>query len=824
MVMPMRVGRMFAALGAVNEALLRTPSEAVLFKQVCDAAVSGGQFLGAVALLAQPGEDLRIIAGAESNKAASYGWTRPAAQQPELAHELAAAVHRAAQPIVINGCVDEPHFALLHEAAKCLGVRSAGAVPIKKDGACIGVLVFYLDQPAAFDPEIVVLMERMAENVSFALHAFERENLHRLAEHARERLSRMFAALSATNEALMRARTRSDLCQRVCDAAVMGGNFTSAAIGFADLENQALRFSAVAGPAREQLKDLRLSLDASRPEGQSLGAITFRTKRPCISNNSLTDDRLSNFRDLLQDSQTRSVAIWPLFKNGDAIGLLSFASSELGAFTPDLVDLFQRLADNVSFALENFDRIDEKMRADKQIAYLATHDGLTGLANRAMFSQMLSGSIEMARRHDRPFAVLFIDLDRFKIINDTLGHTDGDAVLVEIGSRLRDCVRASDMVARLGGDEFVVLAQEISDRPEVMAVAQKILSAIIKPLVLCGRECRVTASIGVAMFPADGGDEQTLTKNADMAMYLVKDEGKNNIRFFSPDMKSQSVELLMLETSLRHAIERNELVLHYQPKRALATGQITGVEALLRWAHPDLGMLPPNQFIPIAEETGLIVQIGRWVLTTACRQNMAWQQAGLPTMSMAVNLSPRQFTHEHLLDDIDGALAESGMPAELLELEITESMVMQNVDRAVQVLGAIKSRGVRLAIDDFGTGYSSMSSIKQFPVDTLKIDRSFIRDLARNSDDRAIADAIIGLGKALGLTIVAEGVETLEQETFLREHACDQMQGFLFSKAVPPEELAALLQFPPLASPPLQPKLYVHRPRVRGLPTVGSDS
>jgi len=322
--------------------------------------------------------------------------------------------------------------------------------------------------------------------------------------------------------------------------------------------------------------------------------------------------------------------------------------------------------------------------------------------------------------------------------------------------------------------------------------------------LLAGQECRVTASIGGAIFPSDGSDEQTLTKNADMAMYRVKNEGKNGVRFFSPDMQSQSIERLMLETSLSHALERNEFILHYQPKRDLRTGHITGVEALLRWAHPDLGLLQPSQFISLTEETGLIVPIGRWVLQTACMQNMAWQREGLLPLSMAVNLSPRQFADENLLEIIDEALAESGMPPQLLELEITESLVMQNVDQAIAVLAAIKKRGVRLAMDDFGTGYSSMSSIKQFPVDTLKIDRSFIRDLPRDSDDKAIANAIISLGKALGLTIVAEGVETSEQETFLRDHACHEMQGFLFSKPVTADELHDLLRLAADA-PPLQP-------------------
>jgi diguanylate cyclase (GGDEF)-like protein len=808
MVMAKRLGLAFAALGATNEAMLRAPSEKVLFQRVCDASVSDGPFSWVLVLLAEPDGELRVVASAGDSGDGVRARTPPVDRRSESSPGPAAMAFRTGRPAVANDCFSDEWFEQRHGAEGRINVSSA-ALPIKKDGSSIGALVFYFDQPDAFDPEIIGLLERMAENLSFALDNFERERQHRSAERARERLSRMFAALSATNEAIMRANTRSELCQLVCDAAVLGGNFTSTAIGFAEPEIQILRFSAAAGSAEAQVRDLRLALDASLPEGQTLGAISFRTKLPCISNDCLTDERLSDFHGELGDSGTRSVAAWPLLKNGDAIGLLSVSSSELGAFTPELVDLFQRLADNVSFALENFDRIDEKKRADERITHLATHDGLTGLANRAMFSHLLGRSIEMSSRYDRKFALLFIDLDKFKTINDTLGHADGDALLVEMGKRIRESVRASDIVARLGGDEFVVIVQEIAAIDEVAVIGQTVLSAIMKPLLLRGQECHVTASIGVAMFPADGADEQTLSKNADMAMYRVKEEGKNGLQFFSPAMRSQSMARLMLETGLRHAIERNEFVLHYQPKRDLAAGHISGVEALLRWAHPDLGILPPNQFIPLAEETGLIVPIGRWVLKAACNQNMAWQRDGLPSMSMAVNLSPRQFTHEHLLNDIDEALEESGMPAGLLELEITESMVMENVERAVEVLRAIKSRGIRLAMDDFGTGYSSMSSIKKFPIDTLKIDRSFVRDLARNSDDKAIANAIINLGKALGLTIVAEGVETIEQETFLREHACDQMQGFLFSNALPPGELRALLELPTFASPPLQPKVRI---------------
>jgi diguanylate cyclase (GGDEF)-like protein len=401
--------------------------------------------------------------------------------------------------------------------------------------------------------------------------------------------------------------------------------------------------------------------------------------------------------------------------------------------------------------------------------------------------------------------LLFVDLDRFKVINDSLGHAAGDTLLVEVSNRLKDCVRDSDLVARFGGDEFVIVLNGISDREQVAVVARKILNALLPPIVLAGHECRTTGSIGIAVFPENGSDVQTLTKNADMAMYLAKEEGKNNFCFFSAEIRSQSIERLKLEADLRHALELNQFTLHYQPKLEVATGRISGVEALLRWTHPRFGNLPPTEFIPLAEETGLIIPIGRWVLKTASAQNMAWQREGLPAISVAVNLSPRQFLDANLLDDIDDVLASTGMPAHLLQLEITESMVMQNVERAIKLLDEIRSRGVRLAIDDFGTGYSSMSLMKKFPIDTIKIDRSFVRDLAESPEDRAIATAIISMGKALGLTVVAEGVETTEQDIFLRGRACDEVQGYLFSKPVQPEMIPPLFRLN-IPSPSLQPQ------------------
>jgi len=493
-----------------------------------------------------------------------------------------------------------------------------------------------------------------------------------------------------------------------------------------------------------------------------------------------------------------------LIKGGKSVGVILFIVSKSSATEQGIIALLTRIGNNVSFALDNFDRVDEKNRADERIKYLATHDDLTNLPNRVLFNQLFEQAIKLARRNRHKCAVLFIDLDRFKVINDSLGHSAGDTLLIEVAKRLRGCVRDSDVVARLGGDEFVIILEKISDRDEVAGIARKILAALMLPTVLAGHECRTTGSVGIALFPDNGTDSVTLTTNADMAMYLAKEEGKNDFRFFSPEIKSQSIERLILESDLRHALELGQLTLHYQPKIEVATGRITGLEALLRWDHPELGQLPPTEFISLAEETGLIIPIGLWVLKTASAQNMAWQRDGLPSISIAVNLSPRQFLDENLLRVIDEVLTSTGMPAHLLQLEITESMVMQNVDRVIKLLDEIQSRGVRLAIDDFGTGYSSMSLIKQFPIDTIKIDRSFVRDLENSSQDRAIAKAIISMGKALGLTVVAEGVETAEQDAFLRGQECDELQGYLFSRPLPAEAIPLLLR-PTISSPSLQP-------------------
>ncbi|MGB5218156.1 MAG: EAL domain-containing protein [Smithella sp.] len=438
--------------------------------------------------------------------------------------------------------------------------------------------------------------------------------------------------------------------------------------------------------------------------------------------------------------------------------------------------------------------ITERKRIEQELNHLATHDALTGLPNRLMFSQLLDHAIHSAQRYKKQLAVLFIDLDRFKTINDSLGHDAGDQLLKEIARRLRQSLRNVDVVGRLGGDEFILLIEDFQEIKQLEIIAHKILSTVIKPMVLLGKECRVTASIGISVFPKDGQEEQLLMKNADIAMYFAKEEGKNNFQFYSENIHAMSSARLAIETNLRYAIERNELYLNYQAQLDFKTDEITGVEALLRWNSKYLGTVTPAQFIPIAEETGMIVPIGRWVLKTACAQNVAWQKQGLPPVSMAVNLSLRQLTDESFLLDIKEILKETGMAPNFLELEITESMVMHNPERLIPILTKIKAMGIRLAIDDFGTGYSSLSQLRNFPIDSIKVDRSFIHNLPQDMDNKAITEAIITMGRSLNLTVVAEGVETKEQENFLRQKVCDEMQGFYFSKPIEPDQFALLLR------------------------------
>ena len=429
---------------------------------------------------------------------------------------------------------------------------------------------------------------------------------------------------------------------------------------------------------------------------------------------------------------------------------------------------------------------------EKELEYRATHDELTGLSNRALLNDRLNQAIGHAQRSGKHVAVIMLDLDRFKIINDNLGHAQGDELLKLVGRRLRDTVRQVDTVARFGGDEFVVLLENIHSPDTAAQVAAKILRALSQPYELAGRSVTLTASLGLSLFPKDGDDAETLIRNADVAMYQSK-RRRGEYTFYTDSMNAHLLELMELENALRQAIDNNEFILHYQPQIDLKTGRICSCEALIRW-HNSRGIIPPGQFSPLAEETGLIVPIGTWVLNEACRQNMAWQAEGLEPMRISVNLSARQFEQNNLTTIVQGALDNSGMPADLLELELTESLVMDDPDMAQIALKELKKLGVHLSLDDFGTGYSSLLYLRNFPFNQLKIDRAFVADITSDAAAAALMSGIISIAHNLNLETVAEGVETQEQLNSLINSECDMVQGFLFSKPLSAEQYAQLLR------------------------------
>ena len=436
----------------------------------------------------------------------------------------------------------------------------------------------------------------------------------------------------------------------------------------------------------------------------------------------------------------------------------------------------------------------ERKRVEQGFSFLVQYDNLTGLANRVLFRERLNRALIRADRNKKLVALMFIDLDRFKNINDTLGHDAGDQLLIEVGKRLINCTREGDTIARLGGDEFTIILEDVRSMNSVAVVARKIIDAMVAPFGIGGHELYITPSIGITMYPLDDTNEHNLLKNADTAMYRAKEQGRNGFQFYTRGMNTRSLDQLELEAKLRRALENDELVVHYQPKFDIGTNTIIGAEALIRWNHPDMGMVSPVKFIPLAEETGLIVPIGEWVLQTACRQNVIWQKQGYPPFRMAVNLSARQFKQSDIAMSIFESIIESDLLPQFLEVEITESMLMDDAEISNITLKEIKEHGVHVAIDDFGTGYSSLSYLKRFHIDTLKIDQSFVRDITEDADDAAIAKTIIALGHNLRLNVIAEGVETKEQLDFLYANGCNEAQGYFFSRPLPADEFTKLLQ------------------------------
>ena len=616
------------------------------------------------------------------------------------------------------------------------------------------------------------------------------------AERKVVRLSNLYAALSRTNAAIMRQTKPDDLFRQVCQIIAELEQIALVEISFIDSDTPWLKAAACAGLSAALAMHSAApyaATDPCLPEGMGPCGMAFRLGNPVVSNDFLNDPDSGPWREWASGLNVRAVAAFPLRRSGAVVGCLTACALERGFFADDITGLLTNLAGEVSFALDLFDRETQREVAAQHIRHMATHDPLTGLPNRTLLLDRLAQAIHGARRKQHYVGILFLDLDHFKTLNDSLGHDVGDQLLRAVTERLRGSIRQEDTLARQGGDEFILVLPDMAEPAFAGRVAEHLLRALRAPFALHHHLMHVNASIGISVCPVDSDDPMTLIRFADSAMYQAKAAGRSDFVFFTSELNIRVSELFSLGNELRQALEREEFILHYQPQIDLATCQVTGMEALIRWRHPGKGLISPSKFIPIAEETGLINPIGEWTLRTACAQARRWQDAGLPAVPIAVNLSAQQWLQPDLEKQVLNALESQDLAPHFLELELTESLLMRDTDKMIETMHRLRARGVQFAVDDFGIGYSSLSYLKRFPVDHLKIDQSFVRDISTDPDDAAIATAIIQMGKSLRLTVIAEGVETSEQLKFLSNHGCDVAQGYYFSSPLPADACAEFL-------------------------------
>jgi diguanylate cyclase (GGDEF)-like protein/PAS domain S-box-containing protein len=636
---------------------------------------------------------------------------------------------------------------------------------------------------------------RDADGRILGLVGISRDITERKANEVKiQRLSRFYAALSHCNEAIVRCTSEDELFQQVCRAAVEFGGLKMAWIGLVNPGSRTVRLADCFGNgADEYLAGIEISVDTASPFGFGPTGTAIRENQPVWCQDFQHDPATAPWHERGARLGFLASASLPLLRNGVTIGAFTLYADEVNAFEEDVRALLVEIAADISYALDNFALETERKQAEERIQWLAHFDVLTGLPNRALFTDRINHAIRLAQRTHTQLAILFLDLDHFKNINDTLGHRIGDQLLIAVAKRLKSAVRDEDTISRQGGDEFILVLPG-TDANGAAHVAEKLLMEVAQSCQIEQHELVVTPSIGITIYPNDGEDFEALSQRADVAMYRAKQEGRNKFCFYTSEMQARSARNLQLENALRRALERDQLQLHYQPQISLENGHVIGVEALLRWQHPELGAISPAEFIPIAEDSGLILPIGEWVLRTAVGQMKAWMDAGLSPMVIAVNLSAVQFRHHNLPELVSQILEELKLPPQHLELELTEGVAMGDPLAAIAVMDDLHERGIRMSIDDFGTGYSSLSYLKRFQVYKLKIDQSLVRDITEDPEDRAIISAIISLASGLGMQTIAEGVETEGQLAFLREKGCNEVQGYHFSRPLPAEQFEAFVR------------------------------
>lgn len=631
------------------------------------------------------------------------------------------------------------------------------------------------------------------QKVIGVLGIYEDITAHKQAEQTQKRLTRALRLLSDCNMALVRAEEEHRLLSDVCRLVVGTGGYRMAWVGFAEQDAaKTVRPVAQSGYELGYLGSVNITW-ADTERGQGPTGTAIRTGVTVANQDCLSNPKMAPWREAASTRGYRSSIALPLVGKKRVLGALTIYSQEPYAFNPEEVTLLEELANDLAYGIETLRTRAEHEAVRDKLEFMVHHDPLTGLPNRLLLRDRFDQATAIAKREQSGVAMLFLDLDNFKQINDSLGPDYGEQLLVRVVKRLHGCIRETDTISRQGGDEFVVLLNNMSDLGAIETVVQNILEAFAEPFKIDGYTVSATFSIGISLFPNDGSEFDILLKRANAALDSAKEAGRNTYRFFTERMNINALETMQLQGQLHNALENQEFLVYYQPQIDTVSGCLVGAEALLRWQHPDMGLIPPDKFIPQAERSGLIIPIGEWVLNEACRQAQAWREtAQLPPMVIAVNLSALQFKRGNIVETVTTALARSGLPASHLELELTESILLHDMAAAMKTLHGLKEIGVNLSIDDFGTGYSSLSYLKRLAVDKLKVDQSFVRDMVEDSDDAAIVRAIIQLGHILQLTVIAEGVENDAQLALLSEYGCEQIQGYLFGHPVPAEEFTRL--------------------------------
>ncbi|MFZ2492617.1 MAG: EAL domain-containing protein, partial [Thermoanaerobaculia bacterium] len=853
-----RLSSIYEALTEINQAIVRGTTRQELFHELCRVSVEFGQLDFAwVAVVDAHAGIVRPVASHGYEHGYLDGVEFPIAPESPASRGPIAVALREGRTYVCNDVETDPTTASWRDRATRAGFRAIAAFPLSCEGTPVAALAVYAKEARYFDEQTIALLDEMTHDVSFALDSIASDERRAAAEDAlRESEEKYRLLFSNEQDALVVFDAQTTRIVETNEAFLtLSGYSQEETHGLSVLdvsaEPDATEVSVAA--VRERGSERVPARRFRRRDGSviwvelGLNSFVWRGRRLVsgivrdITERKEAEERARLWANVLENT-AEGIVITDvqqriLHVNKAFTALTGYAPEEVLGSSPRMLiagryddeflramlrtirqsgrwqgEMWNRRSNGDTYpgwlsitAVRNaagelthfvgiFSDITERKEAAERINFLSNHDALTGLPNRSVMNDLVQQSVAIARRKGTMLALLFLDLDRFKTINDSLGHPVGDALLQQVASRLTATVREEDIIARIGGDEFLILLPELTRGRDAAVVAEKILAAVRDPVVIDSRGLRVTVSMGISVYPDDGSDVPTLIKNADAAMYHAKERGRNNYQFFTSDMNARAFEALAMEMSLRGAVQRDEFKLLYQPQIDATTGSIVAAEALIRWHHPELGLISPAGFIPIAEEHGLIVSIGEWVLRTACQQVRQWMDEGIDVIPIAVNMSSVQFRQAGLAGKVRSILEESGVAPKYIELELTESILMRDAEQAIAVLEELSAMGVSLAIDDFGTGYSSLSYLRRFPIDRLKIDQSFVRDITVNPDAAAIATAIIGMGRTMKLRVVAEGVETAEQLAFLTAERCDELQGFHIARPMEALQLANLLR------------------------------